>query len=173
MGALPTLTKHDLVRFWRKVDRPAHDNESDEGSPGPCWLWKGGCSNTGYGSFSVGGKNYAAHRLSFAIEHGAVPASLHVMHSCDTPRCVNPAHLFAGTHARNMRDKREKGRAQRLTGALNGKTMCSADKARRIFLAYRSRRLTQQQIADLFGVSRSKVADIANRRSHRDVTEGL
>jgi plasmid maintenance system antidote protein VapI len=86
---------------------------------------------------------------------------------------VNPAHLFAGTHAVNMRDKRRKGRAQRLYGALNGRTVVGAETAVRIFMAYRSGKLTQKQIAKLFGVTRSKVADIVNRRTHRDVTEGL
>lgn len=158
------MTAGDLDRFWRRVDKAG---------PNGCWVWTGGCSNTGYGSFSINGKNYATHRLSYAMHKGVVPVGAHVMHSCDRPRCVNPDHLFTGTHADNMRDKRAKGRAQRLSGALNGKTVVSADLAKRIYLTAKAGKLKQREIAELFGVSRAMVADIANRRSHRDVTEGL
>lgn len=81
--------------------------------------------------------------------------------------------MFIGTHADNMRDKAMKRRAPRLTGKSNGQAKITPELARAIFIEYASRDLTQAQIAAMFGVRRSKVADIVNKRTHVDVTKDL
>lgn len=53
-----------------------------------------------------------AHRASYAIHNGGVPQGAHVLHRCDVPQCVNPAHLYLGDHLRNMADRNERGRAR-------------------------------------------------------------
>lgn len=79
-----------------------------------CWIWNGALDNHGYGSVSVkrSGKfiKIGAHRASFYIKHGALNSSLNVLHNCDTPRCVNPNHLYEGTDADNVRDCVSRGR---------------------------------------------------------------
>lgn len=56
------------------------------------------------------GKNYNAHRWAYSQEHGLIPRGMEVMHTCDVPACVNPAHMKLGTHVENMKDCKEKGR---------------------------------------------------------------
>ena len=74
-----------------------------------CWIWKGDSVN-GYGRMHLKGKNFLVHRLSYEEFVGEIPDGLHVLHRCDVPACVNPSHLFTGTHQDNMDDKMRKGR---------------------------------------------------------------
>ncbi len=87
----------DHQRFWKKVDTKT--------DPAGCWVWTGGKSN-GYGIFCHGASKQLAHRFVLGLKDGAQV----VLHSCDNPACVNPAHLVVGTQADNMRDMVSKGR---------------------------------------------------------------
>ncbi len=87
-------------RFWIKVVRSGDDE---------CWGWSG-TTNKGYGRINVGGNMVLAHRVAWELTSGLIPPGMCVLHSCDNPPCVNPNHLFLGTHADNMRDMRAKGR---------------------------------------------------------------
>lgn len=77
-----------------------------------CWLWTGGRYSNGYGSMPSGKKagNEPAHRFAYRTFKGVIPAGLFVCHKCDTKSCVNPDHLFLGTHQQNMNDMVAKGR---------------------------------------------------------------
>ncbi len=87
-----------------------------------CWLWLGANSGKdGYGVFFLRGKNQKAHRASFLLFNGQIPEDMHVLHKCDVPCCVNPSHLFLGTHLDNMKDKKSKGRVARICGLKNGR----------------------------------------------------
>lgn len=96
------------VRFWPNVNRdgpaPSHCPEL-----GACWLWTGCLGAGGYGAFIMGRDQYA-HRASWIFANGAIPDNLCVLHKCDTPACVNPAHLFLGTTKDNIEDRQRKGR---------------------------------------------------------------
>lgn len=76
-----------------------------------CWLWHGSTDRRGYGQLRLGKRNlkYATH-ISLWLAGRPVPEGMQALHKCDTPGCVNPDHLFAGTVKDNMRDCMEKGR---------------------------------------------------------------
>lgn len=93
------------ARFWAKVAKVESVTE--------CWLWQGSRINSGYGVIGRSGKrakNVLAHRLSWELAFGEIPAGLFVCHHCDVKLCVRPAHLFLGTAADNAADMVAKGR---------------------------------------------------------------
>lgn len=74
-----------------------------------CWDWRGNKSH-GYGCMTCGGKWSFAHRVSYELHFGDIPDKIEICHTCDNPACINPSHLFPGTHKDNMEDMVKKGR---------------------------------------------------------------
>lgn len=102
------LLKSVQSRFWSKVDK--------QGLTHPvlktrCWEWTASkVTNSGYGQFQVIKSTTLAHRISWLIHFGEIPTGLFVLHKCDNKICVNPDHIFLGTHQANMDDCKAKGR---------------------------------------------------------------
>jgi len=103
--------KH-LTRFWSKVTKLNGENA--------CWVWTSARNAQGYGQFYVGAckRCIPAHRISYALAGGDVGPGISVCHRCDNPICVRPDHLFAATHADNLRDMHRKGRGHNPKGRL-------------------------------------------------------
>lgn len=81
-------------RFWQSVDKGAD-----------CWMWTGAKGSGGYGTIFGDGRRHAAHRLAYEMAYGPIPAGAIICHRCDTPACVRPDHLYAGTAATNADDR--------------------------------------------------------------------
>ena len=109
MNRSPTIAK----RFWARVQKTE-----------TCWLWTGQMHESGYGLLRVatGVAMGRAHRISWELHRGAIPAGIYVCHRCDVRRCVRPDHLFLGTASDNIRDCAAKGRmgAQRNPSLVRG-----------------------------------------------------
>ena len=127
-----------------------------------CWLWLGSLNSTGYGAFYIPPKRMGAHRAAYEIYIGQVPEKKFVLHSCDMPCCVNPNHLFLGTHQENMNDMLRKGRS-----ALNkarGEKHCRAKLTAAAVLEIRLSKETTRALAKKYGVHH---AQIHNARTHK------
>jgi hypothetical protein len=74
-----------------------------------CWEWRGATDKDGYGVFNYAGRSFRASRIALELD-GRPPGALLACHSCDNPRCVNPGHLFVGSHEENMADMVQKQR---------------------------------------------------------------
>jgi len=135
-----------------------------------CWNWKNDLNKDGYGRITVSGKRYYAHRFSWIVHNGEIPADLYVLHKCDNPRCVNPKHLFLGTQKDNMADKESKGRSnniknlKKITGSKNGASYITEAIVLEIRKLH-SEGVNQKDLARQFGIGNATVWAIVHRHS--------
>ena len=125
-----------------------------------CFLWLGLRNEHGYGRFRVGGRLVLSHRFAWERSNGRTADGQVVRHRCDTPACVNPDHLIAGSIADNVRDRDERGRTAR--GRHNGRAELNEEAVREI-----RRRLlgeSQASIAHRYGVNARVIFDIKHGR---------
>ncbi len=148
------------IRFWRHVDKSGGDDA--------CWVWRGAKYWDGYGIFGMrAGHVCRAHRFSWELTRGDIPESLQVLHRCDNPPCVNPAHLFLGTPDDNVRDKMAKGRQSRSQGSKCGKAKLSEADVIEMRRIHASATVNMVEIGERFGVDRSTVSKIVNGHGWR------
>jgi len=98
---IPKMNQTDQKRFWSKVKQGRNDE---------CWQWRGANNGSGYGQFWLNGCMRMATRVAYRIHYHKDPGAFEVCHSCDTPGCVNPHHLWLGTITDNIHDCHAKGR---------------------------------------------------------------
>jgi hypothetical protein len=141
-------------RFWKYVER-------GEG----CWSWMGSTNGIGYGMIydSERKRKLLAHRVSWEIHNGSIPDRRVILHRCDNPSCVNPAHLSLGTQAENMQDKVMKGR---------GRNYFLLDEdVQYIRTSMAQGTHSASDLAQIFCVSPMTVYNVLQRRTHAHVID--
>lgn len=132
---------------------------------GECWEWIGAVEKDGYGVFQgavLGIMYHRAHRFSWAFHtQSRIPKGMFICHSCDNPRCVNPAHLWMGTLRENYEDMVRKGRRSTQRGENSHRAKLTEEEAKQILLDPRP----YAEIAATFRVARSTITSVKNRES--------
>lgn len=151
-----------VERFWQKIET---------GRASECWPWIAKAKTIwGYGVFNIGkGRGIVgAHRLAWVMANGVdIPQGQFILHSCDNPKCCNPAHLRVGSPKENMDDMHSKGRARFVAhkGVKNGRAKLSEQDIRSI----REFSGTQKEAARKWGVSQGHVHRIRNGIAWKEV----
>ena len=128
-----------------------------------CWMWQGAGDKNGYGCMKIDGRRGKAHRWMYEAVFGKFDRKLLVCHHCDTPACVNPAHLFLGNDADNIRDKVSKGRQAR-GEMFSSRTKLTQDAVLEIRERYARGNVTQQELAQQYGVGIMQVSRIIRHK---------
>lgn len=165
------MTNDWPARFWARVAPPNADG---------CRLWQGRLQRNRrnrdeqlYGAFDVPGrrrnKAKLAHRVAYELTHGAIPDDKQVLHSCDTPLCCEPTHLFLGTHADNMADMVAKGRKPSRRGERNGRAKLTQADVDAIRARYTGRFGEKAALAREYGVSKTVIGQVLSGELWREV----
>jgi len=153
-------------RFWSKM------NKTDS-----CWLWTGPKFYNGYGEIrKPKGNVTGAHRISWELHFGPIPKGLFVCHKCDVKLCVNPDHLFLGTHRENMRDLVNKGLSGKGIvhpeaihfGEENGNSKLKASQVIEIRAEFKLG-TNAHKLAEIFHVTPNMISKIVTRRYWKNV----
>ena len=144
-------------RFLAKVD--------GSGGDAACWPWRGTVTAQGYGQIWSKGRHRNATRISWELAHGPIPPGMFVLHACDNPPCVNPGHLFIGTHADNMRDMRAKGRDRPSPRTQRKLTEAAVREARSLWASG----VHVAELARRFGVAHPTMKNVVEGVSWRNV----
>lgn len=144
---MPKIDKRPFIERFR--------SNFTEGNKNECWNWTGTCNKVwGYGYLRVQNKGFRAHRISYEYYKGKIPEGLMVCHSCDNRLCVNPNHLFLGTHQDNMTDKVAKDRQTK--GSNNALAKLSEQQVIDIF----NSPLKLEELGEIYGVAFGTISKI-------------
>jgi hypothetical protein len=161
---MPNKPLHE--RFWSAIEKQPNDG---------CWLWRN-LSTNGYGYGQIWNdettKLLLGHRISWELHHGSIPKGLFVLHKCDVPACVNPAHLFLGTQRENLEDMRRKQRGyefQPRTGQANNKAKLTEDDVKLIRTLFDAGGHSLSALGRRFGVFKQTIRQVVLRKTWKHV----
>jgi hypothetical protein len=156
---IPKLSKDQINRFWSKVKI---------GNPDECWEWQGKVGNSGYGRFWVDGNLITASRVAYSLANDIdLPIDILVCHTCDNRKCINPSHLFLGTHKDNNQDAIKKGR--RIPEFINRNKTPTAklnpEQVLQIRKFYQDKKYTSKELSVIFNVTQVTICYVISKRT--------
>jgi hypothetical protein len=155
-------------RFWAHVDKNGPVPSVDP-KLGPCWLWTGPKERSGHGRIriSTAGERDGAHRFAYQLLLRVDPGELFVCHRCDNPPCVNPDHLFLGTHQDNMSDRDSKMR--HCHGSRSPNTRLTEATVLEIRRLYATGEHSQESLAKRFRLGQVSVSRLLLRKTWQHI----
>jgi hypothetical protein len=126
-----------------------------------CWICTSHkLTKAGYAHTRIKGKHIYIHRLFYEQKYGEIPFGLEACHKCDNPACINPDHLFLGTHFINMQDRTTKGRDT--NGKRNGCAKLTETQVKELLSL---KHLKQLELANMFNIAQPTVSGILHGKS--------
>jgi hypothetical protein len=147
-----------IEEFW------SHAKKIEAG----CWIWQRSRDRDGYGKATFLGVHVRTSRLAWELTHGPIPAGQEVLHTCDTPPCINPSHLFLGTNLDNIQDKVKKHRGRGPCGDKHGKAKLTWPIVTEIRRAFSTGK-TEAELGRIYGVWGSTIERIVHNKTWRMV----
>jgi hypothetical protein len=138
-----------------------------KGNINDCWDWEATVHGQGYGHFKFNGKVEKAHRFAYKLYKGEFPEYLLVLHNCDNTKCVNPDHLFLGTHQDNNDDKESKNRGNHIGGEKHYKAILTMAQVRRI-REFSKCGIRNYELAKTFKISRFMVSNVILNKVYKE-----
>ena len=148
-GALPTKEQLD-----ERMDKDSH--------PRGCWVWMSTLDKLGRAVCNINYKVRRAHRCVWEVYVSPIPEGKQCLHHCDNKYCVNPEHLYIGTHTDNMRDIWKRKPIDR-HGERAPKSKLKDSQVR--YIRWKKGAMTGKQLAQQFGITHQSVYDIWNRKT--------
>ena len=132
---------------------------------GECLLWTGRKIWSGYGTIGIRSHSTAVHRVAYKMWNGDIPKGMYVLHKCDIRHCIEPSHLYLGTHHDNMKDMVERDRQYHPLGELHKMSKFKDENILEIRALYASGKYSQADLSRKYEVCGPCIHNIVKRKS--------